>query len=72
MSEREILQRLSHLEGEVKEAEQKIGKLEEKLSYYDRMALKWGGFCMGMLTFGALISGHFDKLKEKVLLWLSL
>lgn len=44
--------------------------LEKKLSYYDKMALKWGGFCLGFLTFGAFLWAGVDKLKDKVLGWL--
>lgn len=54
---------------ELKQAEEKIEELEQKISYYDKMALKWGGACMGILVFGAMVGGQFDKIKEKIIGW---
>ncbi len=62
-------ERVAVLEIELEQAKEEIHELEKRVSYYDKMALKWGGACMGILAFGAIIGGHFDKVKEKILAW---
>ncbi len=64
-----INERVAVLESEFKQAEVDIEALKIKVAYYDKMALKWGGACMGILVFGAVVGGHFDKLKEKIIEW---
>lgn len=61
------LHRIDHLEKGHASNEAKIKELEKKLGYYDRMALKWGSLCIGFVSFGALASMGFDRLKEKLL-----
>ncbi len=64
-----VMQRLEYLEAAHERNAEKIAQHEKKLSYYDRNAIKWGSFCLGMLSFGAVMTMGFDKLKEKILHW---
>lgn len=73
----ELLQRLTRLEAELQHtndaletAQTDLKELEKKMSYYDKMALKWGGACMGAIAFGALVGGHIDNLREKIVTWI--
>jgi hypothetical protein len=43
--------------------------LEKRISYYDRMALKWGSVSIGALTIGAFGVMGFDKAKDKIINW---
>ena len=65
--DREVLERLSALEYEMEHMTKEVERLEVKVAYYDRMAIKWGWFVMGMLTLGAMIAAGFDKVKEKLI-----
>jgi hypothetical protein len=76
--EREILQRVTRLETqllneqkererEVSELKAEVAELEKKLNYYDKAALKWGGFCMGMIVLGGFIWAGVDKVVDKVI-----
>jgi hypothetical protein len=51
---------------ELSQLRKELDELEVKVSYYDRLALKWGGACMGMIALGAIISNHLQKLFEKL------
>ncbi|OWK42077.1 hypothetical protein [Fimbriiglobus ruber] len=64
--DRETAERLTRVEILLEDTKAEVKVLEEKLEYYDRLALKWGGACMGAVALGALISGHFDKICEKL------
>lgn len=44
-----------------------IAELKKKVAYYDKMALKWGSFLMGVLFLGALLASGIDKLKDKII-----
>lgn len=70
----EIIQRLVILEvenkslkGEVLELKDEVIELKKNISYYDRLAAKWGGVCMGAIAFGAILGGGFDKIKDKLI-----
>jgi hypothetical protein len=52
---------------ELAQLREEVDELEKKVSYYDRLALKWGGACMGAIVIGALISSQFQKIFEKIL-----
>ncbi len=54
------------LEGEISELRDEIKSLKARLSYYDKMALKWGGFAIGILSVAAAIGLGADKLKDKL------
>lgn len=56
---------------ELEQLRKDFDDLEEKVSYYDRLALKWGGACMGAIVIGALISSNVQKLCQKILALLS-
>jgi len=51
---------------ELEETKAELKEMEVKMAYYDRLALKWGGACMGALALGAAISGHFEKICNKI------
>lgn len=63
------LHRLSYLEKGHEANRAEIEELKRKLSYYDRMSLKWGSFCFGALAFGALLAMGVDKAKDKIISW---
>lgn len=63
----DIITRLTTLEIELYHTQLEVAELEKKVSYYDKMAVKWGGACMGAMAIGALVSGSFDKLREKLI-----
>ncbi len=72
----DIFQRLTKLESELgdtkdelKDVKFELNLLEQKMTYYDKVALKWGGAIMGILMFGAFVGGHLDKLKGKLIEW---
>jgi len=65
------LQRIEYLEKGHAENQAEIKELKDKLGYYDRMALKWGSLCIGFVSFGALASMGFDRIKEKLLYWIT-
>lgn len=52
-----------------KELNAKLDAVTARLGYYDKVSLRWGSFCLGALTLGALIWAGADKVKEKVLGW---
>lgn len=64
-----INERVAILETEREHSEDRISALEKKVSYYDRMALKYGGALIAVLVIGAMVGGHVEKLKEKLLEW---
>jgi hypothetical protein len=65
---REDLAKLeSTAEKEIAKMDMEIKELERKVAYYDKMALKWGWFIMGIIAFGALVAGKADKLIDKLL-----
>jgi len=55
------------LNTELHKANAKIDELSTKCSYYDKAALKYGSFVMGVVTLGALLTMGLDKAKEKLL-----
>lgn len=64
-----INERVAVLEAEQRQDRQDIQDLQSKVSYYDKMAMRWGGAMIALLVVGSIIGGHFDKLREKVLEW---
>lgn len=54
----------SKMEAELKKD---LEEVQTKLAYYDKMALKWGFFCLGIFTFGAMVWAGADKIKDKLL-----
>lgn len=66
----DIFERLATLEEKERQSEKRIADLEIIVSYYNKLALKWGGGCIFVLSVGAMAGGHFDKIKEKLITWL--
>lgn len=60
-----------HTEDELRKVNAKLATAEGRIAYYDRFALKWGGFLMGMTALGAVLASGVEKVKEKMLSWLS-
>lgn len=60
---KELAEAMEELAAEQGERE----KLAERLDYYDKMALKWGWFIMGILALAAMIAAGVDKLKDKLI-----
>lgn len=57
-------------ESDIEELREEIRSINKRLSYYDRMAAKYMGIALGVIGIGALLSGHFDKIREKIIDWL--
>lgn len=43
--------------------------VEDRLSYYDKVGVKVGAYCMAFLSLGTLMAMGVDKLKEKIIAW---
>lgn len=67
--ESNLYERLATLEEKERQSEKRLNELEIVMAYYNKLALKWGAGCIAILTTGAVIGGHFDKLKEKIIEW---
>ena len=65
----DLLQRVTRLEIQLQNANEKVEALQERVGYYDKMALKWGSFCLGMVFLGGLLWAGVDKLKDRILSW---
>jgi hypothetical protein len=61
---------LKEIKKDMEDALERLKKAENRLVYYDKMALKAGFFSMGFLCFGAALSMGFDRLKDKLIAWL--
>lgn len=59
----------ARLEAEIAELKTEVEGLEERLTYYDRAALKWGSIGIGALSLGALMMMGLDKAKDKIIGW---
>lgn len=57
------------LEAEMLELKADLKAASDRLAYYDRFALKWGGFLLGITALGAALAAGVDKVKEKILAW---
>lgn len=64
-----VPEKLARLEMRLDALEKSNMELKEKVTYYDRLALRWGGIIIGAVTLGAIITMGFDKFRDKVLTW---
>lgn len=69
MADKNIEHRLTSLEINLKEAEKDIETLTKKVSYYDRLAIRWGGFIMAIMTLASIGTMGFDGMKSKLIQW---
>ena len=68
-SSRDITIMQMQIEGIVKVAlsqETEIKDLKIRIRKYDVMATKWGGFLLGLITVGVLLSTSAEKLRDKI------
>lgn len=43
--------------------EKKIENLEQRVNAYDKLAARWGGACIVVMSVGAFILNYWEKLK---------
>jgi hypothetical protein len=51
--------------------EKRIEDLEEKIKYYDKMAARWGGMMIATVTIFSFLGFMWDKIGNKLAIWLS-
>ncbi len=59
-----------HMKEDLQSTREEVEELKRICSYYDKMALKWGGFMMGIMALGALLLAGADRLKDKLMSWI--
>lgn len=47
--------------------DEELATLKNRMRKYDNMATKWGGFILGMVTVGVLLSSGIEKVRDKFL-----
>lgn len=70
----ELEHRLTTLEIQLKDTQEEVATLEEKIGQYDKLAARWGGAMMAALAIGAVMSFVTDSVRgkiEKLLGWLA-
>lgn len=62
--DRDTIQRIAVLEIQVKTALEQLSEQNKKLSDYDKLAAKTGGFLIGLMVLAAILGGQYEKLKD--------
>lgn len=50
--------------------QKRLIEVEDKLSYYDKMAARWGGMMIATITIFSAIGMVWEKIGEKITGWL--